>query len=107
MKPDEIKLSELPEVYQTIAELIGLENMVLLAETFDGEYVYFPKIESLRRFSRNRKIVEEFNGANYKALAQKYALTETHVRAIVKESGTANIYRPAENQITMFDEESF
>ncbi len=107
MKADEIKLSELPEVYQTIAELIGFENMVLLAETFDGEYVYFPKIESLRRFSRNRKIVEEFNGANYKVLAQKYGLTETHVRAIVKESGTANIYRPAENQITMFDEESF
>ena len=107
MKENEIKLSELPEVYQTIAELIGFDNMILLAETFDGEYVYFPKIESLHRSSRNRKIIQEFNGANYKALAQKYGLTETHVRAIIKESGTAHLFRPAENQITMFDEESF
>ena len=98
MRENEIKLSELPEVYQTIAELIGFENMVILAEQFDGEYVYFPKVESFRRFKRNRQIVEEFNGVNYKALARKYGLTETHVRSIIKES---------ENQITMFDEESF
>lgn len=107
MRENEIKLSELPEVYQTIAELIGFENMVILAEQFDGEYVYFPKVESFRRFKRNRQIVEEFNGVNYKALARKYGLTETHVRSIIKESGTAHIYRPSENQITMFDEESF
>lgn len=105
MNKDEVKLSELPEVYQTIAELIGFENMVILAETYDGEYVYFPKIESLRRYSRNKKIVDEFNGANYKALARKYGLTETHVRSIIRDSGTMHLFRPSENQITMFDEE--
>lgn len=107
MQPDEIKLSELPEVYQTIAELIGFDNMVILAEQFDGEYVYFPKVETFKRYKRNRKIIDEFNGVNYKALARKYGLTETHVRTIIKDSGTAHIYRPAEEQITMFDEESF
>lgn len=103
MNKDEVKLSELPEVCQTIAELIGFDNMMLLMEQFDGECVYFPKKESILRYSRNKQIIDKFNGGNYKELAREYNLTEAHVRAIIRESGTAHMFRPCEDQITMFD----
>ena len=78
---------ELPEVYEQLAELVGYDNMMIIAKAFGGgESIYFPKIESIERPGRNQKIISEFNGFNYKDLAKKYELTEMRIRSIMKES---------------------
>lgn len=101
---DENDIKKLPELYQTLIELIGEENMLTLAKTFDGEAIYFPKYEAIYRGIRDREIVETFNGGNYKELARKYDLSENHVRKIIADSGQRDKFFPQEGQFSMFDD---
>lgn len=77
-----IEFDELPEVYKTIAEICGFDAVIQLSKIFGGEQVYFPKYEAIEKPIRNRKILNEFNGYNFKALARKYNLTESAIRKI-------------------------
>ena len=74
---------DLPEGYRAVARVVGVENALKLSEELGGLPFYFPKIGSLIVKKRDAYIRSEFNGANYKELARKYALTETWVRRIV------------------------
>lgn len=80
---DELAADDLPEPYRQIAQLVGVQNTVRLADSFGGTHLYLPKVESALRALRDRKIREEFNGYNHKELAKKYVLTEKWVREIV------------------------
>ncbi|MGD8561234.1 MAG: Mor transcription activator family protein [Desulfarculaceae bacterium] len=74
---------DLPEVYQEMAEVIGVEATVYLARIFAGTSVYFPKLERALLSQRNRVIRREFDGANIKMLARRWGLSARHVRHIV------------------------
>ena len=105
LKKEDFKLEELPEVYQELSELVGIENMLKIAEAFGGgESIYFPKLETLHRPKRNNKIIEDFNGYNYKFLAKKYKLSEAHIRLILRQAGAVGTFRPTEGQCSMFDD---
>lgn len=79
----EIPLEDLPEEYQIVAELFGVEGALKLAKESGGMRIYVPKFEKLIRARRDVRIRAEFNGANHRELARKYELTETWVREIV------------------------
>ncbi len=103
MDISDINLEELPEVYQMLAELVGVESMLIIAEAFGGgESIYFPKMEAIHRTARNKQIIEEFDGYNFKTLAQKYGLTEMAIRAIVRDYIQLERQKPAEGQITFW-----
>lgn len=80
----EISIKSLPTEYQVVAELIGMENALRLAQHIGGGRIYYPKIESLLRDKRDERIRAEFTGCNHRELARKYALTETWIREIVQ-----------------------
>lgn len=80
-----ISASELPEPFKVLADLIGIDNTLILAGKLGGSNIYIPKINTLYRGVRDKKICDEFNGKNYAALAKKYGVTERRVRNIVKE----------------------
>lgn len=101
---NESEIRNLPEIYQTLIELIGEENMLTLAKNFDGEAIYFPKYEAIYRGIRDREIVEAFNGGNYKELARKYDLSENHIRKIIADSGQKEKFFPQAGQFSMFDD---
>ncbi len=79
----EVKAEALPEVYQEIAGVIGVENTVYLAQIYAGTSVYFPKLERALLSMRNQVIRREFDGANLKALARRWNLSVRHLRHIV------------------------
>ncbi|MFH1057814.1 MAG: Mor transcription activator family protein [Pseudomonadota bacterium] len=79
----QLKPEDLPEVYQEMASLIGVEATVNLAQTFAGTSVYFPKLERALISLRNAAIQREFDGANIKALSRRWNLSSRHVRHIV------------------------
>lgn len=81
----DISIDELPEPYKSMAELIGIDNTLTLAGKMGGSNIYIPKIETLYRGIRDKKIFDEFTGSNYAALSKKYGITERRVRNIVKE----------------------
>lgn len=81
-----LKAEMLPEgLYRDIAEAIGPENFVKLAEIIGGATVYIPKADSLVRPVRDARIKDEFNGYNHLELAKRYNVTERWVRQICGE----------------------
>lgn len=79
----QVRPQDLPEVYQEMAEVIGVEATVQLARTFSGSSVYFPKLERALLTLRNEVIRREFDGANVKQLARRWNLSARHLRHIV------------------------
>ena len=74
---------DLPEVYQEMADVIGVEATVDLARIYAGTSVYFPKLERSLTALRNRLILREYDGSNIKDLARRWGLSSRHVRHIV------------------------
>lgn len=80
-----VRIKDLPEENQRVADVIGLENFIALCRYANGERLYFPKLENVVYGERNRAIKREFNGRNYDELAKKYNLTTRQIRNILKD----------------------
>lgn len=78
-----IRLEDIPEEYQDIAEDLGLPVFLRLASLCGGQDLYIPKLESLERSGRDREIRARFNGGNYRALAAQFRLSERQIRKII------------------------
>ena len=78
-----IRLEDIPEEYQDIAEELGLKVFVRLAALCGGQDLYIPKLESLERSGRDREIRARFDGGNYRALAVQFRLSERQIRKII------------------------
>lgn len=98
---DGLLLDELDEEKQEVARLIGLENYRKLMEAYGGVYLYIPKTDRMKRTERNEKIRAEFNGYNYRELAQKYELTEVTIRSIVSDKVREIRARPMDGQLSL------
>ncbi len=81
-----VGVSDIPETYQPVANLIGLDNFLKMCRYAMGDEIYFPMQESILRNARNRLIIQEYNGHNLAELSKKYNLTAKHIRNIVKGS---------------------
>ncbi len=90
MEIENIKIADLPEELQEIADIIGVEKAVKLCEVFSGISIYFPKLNTITRKSRYRQLLEDFKESKtsevYKELARKYGYSESHTRAIIRGS---------------------
>ena len=92
---EQIKLDSLPEFYQDLAEIIGLENTLKAAQKLGGLVYYFPKLDKILLEKRDALIKNEFNGINYRDLARKYELSERQIREIIRN-------KPSEKQSELF-----
>lgn len=88
----------LPEPYRRLAALIGIANVLRLAEEFQGMSVYFPKLDGTLKIVRDARILDEYDGCNIKELARKYGLTESWIRQLIAENPTES------NQMRLFEE---
>ncbi|MRR15682.1 MAG: hypothetical protein EG826_04405 [Deltaproteobacteria bacterium] len=88
-------IDELPDSYQPVAEIVGIENALKLAQHLGGLSYYYPRLDSLLRDKRDAQIRAEFTGCNHRDLARKYKLTESWIREIVQR-------RPADQQANLF-----
>lgn len=80
----EMTADNLPECYQDIAEIIGVEATLQLSEYLGGTRFYFRKLDGLLMDKRDEQIRKEFTGNNHLPLARKYNLTETRIRDILR-----------------------
>lgn len=79
-----ISISDFPEKYQCIVEIVGIEKALEIARIMGGTLQYIPKLDDIDRKVRNEKIRQEFTGFNIPELASRYGLTEVQIRNIVK-----------------------
>lgn len=76
---------DLPPDMRDIADCLGLDQALKLAEALGPGSLYLPNRKRLILNARNRAISSEFNGSNYKELAKKHHLTVSWIRKIVHE----------------------
>lgn len=98
---ENIKLEDLPEPYDRMAEWLGLENVIKLAQELGGANVYFPKLDAVYRAIRDRALRSEFTGFNIPQLAKKYDLTENRVREILRDGSMRPRVDP--NQVNLLE----
>lgn len=83
-----VEVADIPETYQPVVSLIGLDNFLKMCSYAVGDEIYFPMPESILRNTRRRLIIQEYNGCNLSELSRKYSLTPSRIRNIVKGSNT-------------------
>lgn len=84
---NDIEPEMLPEPYRKLTDLLGIENVLKLADEFQGTNIYFPKLDGTLKLIRDKKILEDYQkDNNIKLLARKYGLTETWVRLILADN---------------------
>lgn len=81
----ELSINDIPDNYIPIAELIGLDNLILLCDYVKGDEIYLPQVDKILIPARNRRIRKEYDGYNKRELAQMYNLTIAQIGRIVKE----------------------
>ena len=80
-------------VYCTIAEEIGLDNLLKLSRLVGGGSFYMPIENTLLRVLRNKKILEEYTGYNAKELARKYSISRRTIYNIVNQAPVDSIHQ--------------
>lgn len=66
-----------------LMECIGLEAYGKLVKAYGGSRIYIAKPDTVGKSKRNESIRREFDGRNYRFLANKYGLSENHIRLIL------------------------
>lgn len=73
----------------TIAQFagaIGEESTFALLKNFGGTHIYLPKIDTINRQSRNKRIIDDFNrGMSFREMSQKYGISDRTIRGIVNK----------------------
>lgn len=98
IRPDDFE----DDAMSQIIDVAGIDTAKKLVEAFGGDAFYFPKVESVIRKARDRRIAKEFTGFNHRELAVKYGLTTRHIRCIVREVNRNDSTRPKESQLELF-----
>lgn len=88
-------LVELSEVIRSQLEREGVANeamyrqvdRILLAMSFlcGGRNYYLPSAQRVKNALRDKRIYDEFNGRNHRALARQYKLSEQKIYAILRQ----------------------
>ena len=64
--------------------LLGEDKAHALCSEFGGSSIYIPKVDTLNREIRNKKIIDDYRvGASFHQLRKKYQLSETALRNII------------------------
>jgi Mor family transcriptional regulator len=97
---DDIKEEDIPVkgFGRFLAQNLGMEKFIELVSAAGGLTIYIPKADMLSQNARDRRIIKEFNGSNYKDLALKYNLSESWVRQVIQHDRDVKI------QGKLFDE---
>lgn len=104
---DEIGREDLEGDLQDVADTLGVDAAKKLLALFSGGTLYVPKVESVVRAIRDRRIYKAFNGDNFRDLAREYQLTTRQIRIIVREQ-RAKTPKSKERELDLFeDNENF
>lgn len=88
MEQNKNKVTNLNGIYNELANLLGMDAVLLIHKTFRGQQISFP-VELFSKEYTKQQIVDEYNGRNVKFLATKYGYSEKWIRKILKDYADA------------------
>lgn len=80
-----ITTDDLPEAYQAVVELIGLENTMKLAEKFHGRPIYLANPDKLFLPAKQRYFEKHFNKNNHLSLSVVTGLSVRYIYKLAEE----------------------
>jgi Mor family transcriptional regulator len=81
----EIQLEDLSEGVKDLVYVLGIDIFLEVINHCGGGYIYLPSKSSIIRNTRNRLIRKDFiNGLSHIQIANKYNISDTQVRNILK-----------------------
>ena len=83
-----IKLDDIPQELVGVANFMGIDKFIEFCNEYGGIAIYFPSKKTLFRNSRNREIIDRYNGKNIKDLAREFEISEVQVRNIIRTSNS-------------------
>lgn len=86
MSRNTINIKDIPIQFQELAQEIGISNFIKVCSFLGGTLVYIPSLKTIEKNSRNKAIIEEFSGANYKDLSRKFQISEPYVRKLINQN---------------------
>ncbi|MBF0521327.1 MAG: hypothetical protein HQK92_16575 [Nitrospirae bacterium] len=81
-----IQIENLPENLRDIAELIGMENMLLILDHFSKQLIYIPGKDQIIKNAKRKFIQNNFTGINHRDLCRKTGYSLSYVYKILKDS---------------------
>lgn len=84
-----LQVEQLPEHYQDVVAVIGIDATVKLAEAFPGVPLYFKQVHRLLYPAKKAYILARFSGANQRRLALDTGLPLATVYEVLKEDQEA------------------
>jgi Mor family transcriptional regulator len=97
---DNLTIDDLEPPYDELANEVGLEVAKQIAKLYQGQQIYFPKLERKCDPLLKKTIKEEFDGYNFKELAVKYDYSERWIRKIVEDQVAKERGKPLENNVS-------
>lgn len=82
-----ILMEDIPYDLQAMVEIVGMEKFLEICKMYGGMSVYIPVYNKVIMASRNREIVESFNGKNAKDLVHKYNMSYQQIKNILRNEG--------------------
>lgn len=74
------------ESHIEMAEIIGIESFLKLADYYGGAKIHIPKLDTVMRSTVKKLIRKEFcNGATTNELVRKYKISDSSIRRYIKE----------------------
>lgn len=97
-----LTLDDLQEQHREYAEIIGIENLLKLSDSFGGTSIYIPQRRELEKNKIYRRIYHEFDGGNLQELTKKYGVSKSTIYKIVADKvGRCSFNIPG--QLSFFD----
>lgn len=84
MDKKEFKGGNLNGIYNELANLLGMEDVLKIHAAFRGQQITFP-VELFSREYIRKQIIKDYNGHNIKTLATEYGYSEKWIRKILKD----------------------
>lgn len=81
-----IKIEQLPEDYQLLARIVGLENTIRIAQELKSVHLYLKSPERLFQAAKEQYVLANFDGRNHRRLALDTGLSERHIYDLVAEA---------------------
>lgn len=78
-----VKAEDFPDNYRRIVDAVGVPWALEIVKASGGITQYIPMYDSVTAAARDRLIIQEFTGGNYKDLALKYGISEVWVRTVL------------------------
>jgi len=90
-RTEKLIMSDLPDEYVEVAELVGLELFEQMLEIMEGYQIYFKSKQNLPKFQQ--RVLEKYRGSHPMLIAEKLGCSVQKVRMMTKYAPEETPYK--------------